>query len=178
VEAVLDELHLDGDVVELGCGTGHWTVRLAATARSVRALDGSAEMLEQARRKLPDLPRHDHVTLEVVDLVRAWDPPPAQWDAAVACFFLEHVPDDDLDPLLAKVARGLRPGGVVFVAEGRHHGDVADSVEHRHLNETSFRVVERRRTPDELTAAFARHGIDVAVETTDHLFVVATGHKA
>ena len=35
----IEELPIAGDVLELACGTGHWTPLLAARARSVTALE-------------------------------------------------------------------------------------------------------------------------------------------
>ena len=53
VEAAFDRAGLDGDMLELACGTGIWTRRLAAVARRVTAVDASAETLEQNRTSLP-----------------------------------------------------------------------------------------------------------------------------
>jgi demethylmenaquinone methyltransferase/2-methoxy-6-polyprenyl-1,4-benzoquinol methylase len=176
VEAAVDELDLRGDVLELGCGTGHWTARLAAQARSVTALDASPEMLEVARRKLAAA---ENVALERVDLVRDWEPS-RTWDAVVAFFFLEHVPDAHFDSLVARIARALAPSGVVLIAEGRHRGEehVAD-VERRHLHDhaATYDVVERRRTADEFVAAFAGHGLEVSTEHTERNFTIVTARR-
>jgi demethylmenaquinone methyltransferase/2-methoxy-6-polyprenyl-1,4-benzoquinol methylase len=172
VEAAVDGLELRGDVLELGCGTGHWTARLAASARSVTALDGSPEMLDVARRKLAAA---GNVTFERIDLVRDWEPS-RDWDAVVAFFFLEHVPDRHFESLVARIARALSPGGVVLIAEGRHRGEEHSShLEHRHLHDVAYEVVERRRTPVEFVAAFAEHGIAVSIEQTERNFTIATG---
>lgn len=44
----IEELPIAGDVLELACGTGHWTPLLAARARSVTALDAAPEALALA----------------------------------------------------------------------------------------------------------------------------------
>ena len=41
----IEELPITGDVLELACGSGHWTRLLAARARSVTAIDAAPEML-------------------------------------------------------------------------------------------------------------------------------------
>jgi SAM-dependent methyltransferase len=43
-----------GDVLELACGTGLWTQRLAPHAASLTAIDGSPEMLERCRARVND----------------------------------------------------------------------------------------------------------------------------
>ena len=49
--AIVDDLPITGDVLELACGTGQWTGRLAARARSVTAVDASPEALDIARER-------------------------------------------------------------------------------------------------------------------------------
>ncbi len=58
-----------GDIVELACGTGLWTQRLAPHAASVTAVDGSPEMLELCRARVND----PHVSYIQADLF-AWSP--------------------------------------------------------------------------------------------------------
>ena len=59
VDAVLGalgvEIEPDDDIVEIGCGVGRMTRPMAERGRSVRALDVSAEMLQQARAENPQL---------------------------------------------------------------------------------------------------------------------------
>src|SRR5262245_14110760 len=49
--AVVDTRPIAGEVLELACGTGQWTPRLAARARSVTAVDAAAEVLALARAR-------------------------------------------------------------------------------------------------------------------------------
>lgn len=55
VRALLRRLPLAGaPVLEIGCGDGRLTRRIAALARSVDAIDPDAEAVADARRLLPD----------------------------------------------------------------------------------------------------------------------------
>ena len=171
MDAALDRANIRGDVLELGCGTGRWTERLSHRARTVTALDGSAEMLEQARARIPG----PNVAFEQVDVVRGWQPS-RQYDVVAAFFFLEHVPDSHIDDLVRRLAAALLPGGLVFVAEGRHR-DPAAEVEVRELAGLPYRVVERRRTEAEFVALFGRHGMAIDFADTERLFSDLEGRK-
>lgn len=57
VAAALDAFRSTGDVLELACGTGAWTVELLRHANAVTAVDFSPEMLELARRRVGNDPR-------------------------------------------------------------------------------------------------------------------------
>jgi SAM-dependent methyltransferase len=88
----LDELPITGHVLELACGTGHWTPLLAARARSVTAIDAAPEMLVVARQRVTGLP----VELVVAD-VFGWRPP-RRYDTVFFGFWLAHVPPARLPP--------------------------------------------------------------------------------
>lgn len=53
---LLTELPPSRTVLEVGCGTGHFTAWLAREARVAIGLDHSPAMLEEARRRVPALP--------------------------------------------------------------------------------------------------------------------------
>ena len=42
-------------ILDIGCGTGHLTAQIAASGAITRGVDQSAEMIRQAREKIPDL---------------------------------------------------------------------------------------------------------------------------
>lgn len=102
------QLHL-GDhwqgqrILDLGCGHGWLSARLAAAGATVVGVDGSHALIEQAQAAYPDLAWHVH------DLT---EPAPDSWgrfDIVLAHMVLMDVPD--LNELLASVARLLKPGG-------------------------------------------------------------------
>lgn len=106
-------------VLEVGCGVGAQTVRLAANSPGARlvAVDVSETSLAQARAR---------VAAEVPGADVAWHRadlfdlpfPDAAFDHLFVCFVLEHLPDPE--KALIALRRVLRPGGTVTVIEGDH----------------------------------------------------------
>ncbi|HTD49448.1 MAG TPA: class I SAM-dependent methyltransferase, partial [Acidimicrobiia bacterium] len=50
--AAFEQVPIGGDVIELAAGTGQWTERLVGRARSLHAIDASAETLAVNRHQL------------------------------------------------------------------------------------------------------------------------------
>ena len=75
----------DGDVLELACGSGLWTKRLARTAACVTAVDGAPEMLEIARARIG--PEAD-VRFVEADIF-SWRPD-RRYDAVWFGFWISH----------------------------------------------------------------------------------------
>ncbi|MFJ5305462.1 class I SAM-dependent methyltransferase [Streptomyces sp. NPDC088350] len=111
--AVVDELPIAGDVLELACGTGQWTPRLAARARSVTAVDAAAEVLALARARIASS------TVEFLEAnLFEWQPP-RRFDTVFFAFWLSHVPPRRLPDFWNTVAAALTPGGkAIFVDDG------------------------------------------------------------
>jgi SAM-dependent methyltransferase len=102
--------HLKGcKVLELGCGTGRHTVRLAAAGNVVTGLDISPGMLAEARKKLTGFA---NVTLIEGDLLAM---SLEGFDAVVTALVLEHIAD--LEAFFLAAGRALRDGGAMFLSE-------------------------------------------------------------
>ena len=97
--------------LELGCGTGKNTALLAEIAGHVQALDFSAGMLAQARRKITSA----NVTFAVADLTLSWPCATGGVELVVGNLVLEHIAA--LPFIFAEAARCLAPGGHFFLAE-------------------------------------------------------------
>lgn len=181
--AALDALPLDHtDIVELAPGTGLWTQHLVARARHVTVIDAAPEMLELCRRRLADIPTHvDYVCADLFD----WAPT-RTWDTVVFCFWISHIPAARLDPFLDVVRRALRPGGRLFFIDNRQEPTstagnhtlpgLGEPTAERHLNDgRRFTIIKHYWTADDLTARFARAGLDVAITETATYFQFGTG---
>lgn len=104
-------------VLDLGCGTGALTRRMARRGAQVKGVDVNPEMLAIARRQLATDGLDGAVELVeagVADLDRE---PDAAYDAVTAGLCFSELSDDELTYTLAQVARILRPGGTLLVAD-------------------------------------------------------------
>jgi SAM-dependent methyltransferase len=99
-----------GAALEIGCGTGAFTQRLAARAERVVAIDLAPRMVEAARARCAGLA---NVALHVADAT-AWQIGAARWDAIASIATLHHLPAAET---LARLRDGLRPGGVLLVLD-------------------------------------------------------------
>ena len=98
-------------VLEIACGTGHWTQFAGEVAASVVATDASEEMLKLAVAKsLPPtvkLRRADAYHLSSTET----------FDAGLANFWFSHVPKERIVEFLRGFHSALQPGAIVFMAD-------------------------------------------------------------
>jgi ArsR family transcriptional regulator len=102
-------------VGDLGCGTGQLTAALAPFVQRVVAVDGSAAMLQAARKRLVgfdnvDLRRGEIESLPIDD---------ARLDFATLMLVLHHVSAPEV--ALGEVSRVIRPGGRLLVVDMLPH---------------------------------------------------------
>lgn len=163
IERVIERVPPDGDMLELACGTGVWTERLAQRAATLTAVDAAPEMIDIAWRRAP------HATFVAADLM-TWRPT-RRYDTVFFGFWLSHVPADRFAEFWSLIADCLVDGGrAVFVDEHVRSAEketwLADEVVQRSLSDGStHRVVKTYIDPPELTARLAELGW--AADVTD-----------
>lgn len=99
------------DVLELGSGAGVDATRLLARRSNLTGIDISIEQVRRARERVPGARflRADLTTIELE---------PATFDAVASFHVLNHVPREELGPLLGRIAEWLRPGGHLLASFG------------------------------------------------------------
>ena len=104
MEELVERLPARPDVLELGVGAGVRSTRLLAERGRLTGVDISAEQLRRARERIPDatLVHADFTELEL---------DPESFDAVVAAYVLNHLPQEELQPLTRRIAAWLRAGG-------------------------------------------------------------------
>lgn len=103
-------------VLELGCGAGVPATALLAQRFDVLGVDISAGQLALAGQRVPT------ATFRKADMTRL-DLPDASFDAVTAFYCFNHIPRAEQQPLLAKIARWLRPGGLLLASFGSGGSD-------------------------------------------------------
>ena len=115
---LLDQARLEGalDVLDVGAGTG--TLAIWAKDREpqlrIRGLDGDPKILEQARRKAASAGA-DVEFDEGLSYALPYED--ASFDRVLSSLFFHHLVLGDKERTIAEIARVLRPGGELHVAD-------------------------------------------------------------
>ena len=100
----------DQAALEVGCGKGEFSRRLAATSQRVLALDLSPEMIRIARARSAHLA---NIEYQIAD-VMSYDLPPEGFDCIASIATLHHLP---LREVLLQMKAALKPGGVLLILD-------------------------------------------------------------
>ena len=98
-------------ILDLGCGPGNVTrlLKLRFPESEIIAIDLSPQMIEIARKQLPDV---DFMVVDVRDISII----PVKFDAIMCSFCLPFLSKDDAAKLITDSARHLVPGGALYVS--------------------------------------------------------------
>ncbi len=165
--AAFADFDIRGDVLELACGTGQWTVQLLNKADSLTAIDASPEMIDRARSRIGD----NSVRFVRADLF-SWQPV-RRYDSVFFGFWLSHVPLERFDGFWALIAASLKPDGQAFFVDDNHRTEAEliegehSTVVKRRLNDgTSFRVIKVPHQAGDLDRRLRALGWDVDVSAS------------
>ncbi len=144
-------------ILDLGCGTGVLTSKIAATGAKVFGIDRSPEMVAQAKSKFPAL------KFEVVDATQMeFD---GEFDAVFSNAVLHWIPE--AEKVVRGIARALKPGGR-FVAEFGGKGNIQTLVKAFHRAFAGLRMSEPEDVSPwfypgiaEYAALLEKHGVEV-----------------
>jgi SAM-dependent methyltransferase len=176
----IEQLPITGDVLELACGTGHWTPLLAARARSVTAVDAAPEALALAHQRVRGQP----VEFMEAD-VFAWQPP-RRYDTVFFAFWLTHVPPARFAAFWSMVAAALAPGGRACFIDSSHRERAVErvlpdqatpAVWRRMRDGSEHRVVKVYYSPAELAARLAELGWSASIHETSTPLLIGTARR-
>lgn len=147
-----------GKALDVGCGTGRVSIRLAELGFAVDALDVEEKVIDIARRVASS--RNLDIHFAVSDFVREGNTlPDSTYDAVVCTEVLEHIAD--WQPVVRTMCRVLKPGGTLTITVP--HNPRLYSVIDEHVGHF------RRFLPGDITALL--DGFQVSYFTTGFPFV-------
>jgi ubiquinone/menaquinone biosynthesis C-methylase UbiE len=161
-------------VLEVACGTAYWTTVLSTAAAAVVATDAAPEMLELARQK--SLP--NNVELRLADAYRL-DQVEGAFDAALAGFWLSHVPKAKINEFLTGLHDRLGSGAVVLMVDNLnipgYGGELVqvahaeDTFKRRELRDGStLDVLKNYYSNDELREMLAPRTRDLQIQSASY----------
>lgn len=123
----------DMTVLELACGTGVLSVRLAGSVKMLEATDFSKEMIRQAKAKLHSSRLHFSVQ-DATELPYA----PETFDAVVISNALHIMPNPQ--KALAEIRRVLKPNGILIAPTFTAAGSAFGRLKIRMMELSGFKV--------------------------------------
>ncbi|HTE46667.1 MAG TPA: class I SAM-dependent methyltransferase, partial [Gemmatimonadaceae bacterium] len=102
--------------LDVACGTGYWTRRIAQRALAITGCDQSPEVLALARERQPTA---NHVQFVIGNAFSLSDLS-GEFDAAFVGFWWSHVPREDLSRFVRGLHERLLPRSRVFIVDNRY----------------------------------------------------------
>lgn len=140
-------------VLELACGTGLLSVRLAGSVKLLEATDFSEEMIRQAKAKT-------HSSRLRFSAQDATSLPYAEetFDAAVISNALHIMPEPE--KALAEIRRVLKPGGILIAPTFTASGSISGRMRIRFMELSGFKVFHKW-TPQEYLDFLKENGFEI-----------------
>lgn len=118
---ILQEIFNRKSVLEIACGTGYWTEKIAKTASSIFATDINESVIDIAKQKGIS---NNTITFGIEDIYNFKSD--SKFESLFGGFIWSHILLQDLDKFLSTVNNLVSPGGtVVFLdnnyVEGSNH---------------------------------------------------------
>lgn len=104
---VLQSLLAEMEVLEIACGTGYWTEKIAEAAGAIHATDINESVLNIARNKH----YKSKVTFELADFYNF--KPEKKYESLFGGFIWSHILLQDLGLFIAKIKELVVPGGTI-----------------------------------------------------------------
>ncbi len=170
LETAMNACLKDRAVLEVACGTGYWTERLAGHARRIIAVDASNETLEIAQSKT--YPR-ENVEFQIGDAFKLEFT--EAFNGGLANFWLSHVPKAQLETFLKGFHACLEPGAQVFMADNVFYPQATsgapfrkpgfeDAFALRTLEDgSSFEIIKNYYGADDLERIFGPHSTNLEI---------------
>jgi ubiquinone/menaquinone biosynthesis C-methylase UbiE len=175
---LLQSIFEQKSVLEIACGTGYWTEKIAIVAKNIVATDINAAVIAIAREK--EYP-NANVVFQVADFYNFVDD--QKFETLFGGFIWSHIPLQDLNHFLTTVHEKVEKGGTVvfmdniYVEKSNHPitfvDELGNTFQTRHLEDGSPHLVLKNfPTVDFLKAQLKEFAKDIEFVTLDYFWVL------
>jgi ubiquinone/menaquinone biosynthesis C-methylase UbiE len=116
-DRLASHIEREDHVLDVGCGTGALALRAARCGAHVKGIDVNARMLEIARIRVQEAGLTDRVELVETGAAELDREEAASYDVVMCGLCLSELSEDETRYTLKEVARILRPGGLLLIAD-------------------------------------------------------------
>ena len=139
-------------VLELACGTGLLSVKIAPTVKHLESTDFSQEMIVQAKKKV-----HSKLFFSVQDAT-ALPYAPKTFDAVIISNALHIMPEPQ--KALSEIKRVLRDDGILIAPTFTAAGSLGGRIKNRIMELSGFKVFHKW-TPESYLAFLKSNGFEI-----------------
>jgi len=168
------------DVLEMACGTGYWTERIARSARRIVALDAAADVLAIARAK-------DYGACRVSFLIGdayTLDEAPCDCTAGFHGFWWSHVPQQRLAAFVRAFHARLPAGAPVVMIDNAYVEGSSTPIARADENGNTYQVrqlgdgsthevLKNFPSPEEIRMQLAEQATDIVVRQLTYYWIAS-----
>ncbi len=114
-EQILQDIFSDKGVFEIACGTGFWTQKISATAKTILASDINDTVIEIAKSKNYSPAKVDFQTADIFDLTNI-----NKNESLFGGFIWSHIKLQDLNNFIDKVNNLVQSGGTIVFIDNKY----------------------------------------------------------
>lgn len=167
------------DVLEMACGTGWWTERMARSARTITAFDSAPAVLDVARGRGCPPEKVRFLSGDAFGLAEIG----GNYSLVVAAFLWSHIPRREIPEFLNGIARRFPEGIRVVMIDNRQvdgssspisrRDDFGNTWQRRTLDDGSeFEIIKNFPSADELAITTGQHLTDVDIRLLDYFWIL------
>lgn len=112
---ILQDIFTDKDVFEIACGTGFWTQKISATAKTILASDINDTVIEIAKSKNYSPAKVDFQTADIFDLTYT-----NKNESLFGGFIWSHIKLQDLNNFIDTVNNLVQSGGTIVFMDNKY----------------------------------------------------------
>jgi ubiquinone/menaquinone biosynthesis C-methylase UbiE len=116
-DRLTDNIEKEWKVLDIGCGTGALTIKVAEKGASVKAIDINPSMMEIAKKRAEDKKLAKKIDFQEMGVAELGREKSNEYDAIISGLCFSELTENELDYTLRESERILKTGGLLIAAD-------------------------------------------------------------